>query len=214
MLCFQLLQAQDTIVKRNGNKLIVKLVEVNPDNVRYKRLDYQEGPVFTLSKQEIKLLIYPNGIHESFENYVPPVVKEAILSPPAIDLSIQPSGSKYYYKERRISEPDMLAIVSKQNDKKINLMIKKVEEKKFIQMTTMILSLPIFITGLYLYAANTPRRSKRGSTTPTTSAEMRVNGEYLMLAGVACELVSISFKLNRTKHAHMVVDAYNAYIIH
>ena len=213
LLSFQFLKAQDTITKRNGEKLVVKLVEVNPDNVRYRRFDYQDGPVFTLSKQEIKILVYANGKSESFENYVAPVVNAAALPP--IDLTMQSTGNKYYYKERRIAEPDMLAIASKQNDKKINLMIKRTENLKFIQKTAGTVSIPVFVYGLILYAANGPRRSRRGSPPPSStaaSAQARMNGEYIMLGGITCELVCIAFKFDRSKHAHMVVDAYNKLI--
>ena len=57
-----LCKAQDTIVKRNGEKVTVKLMEVNPNDVRYKRLDYLEGPLFTVQKQDIKFIVYANGI--------------------------------------------------------------------------------------------------------------------------------------------------------
>src|ERR1017187_2864965 len=68
---FHLLTAQDTIFKRDGEKLIVKLKEVNPGDVRYIRFDYQSGPLYTLLKQEIKYIVYSNGLKESFENYSP-----------------------------------------------------------------------------------------------------------------------------------------------
>ena len=205
---FQFLKAQDTIVKRNGEKLIVKLAEVNLNDVRYKRLDLPDGPLYTLPKQEIKIVIYYNGIKESFENFVPPVVNSNSMP---FDLSMQSSGDKYYFKERKIEEPDMLAVVGKLGDKKINLMIKKVNDLKFIQKTTMIVSIPLFIFGAYTYFKNAPRRTRRAPSATTTAklAQGRMNGEYLMLGAITCDIVSISFKLSRIKHAHMVVDAYN-----
>lgn len=204
----QLLQAQDTLVKRNGEKLMVKMMEVNPTDVHYKRSDLPDGPLYTLQKEEIKVVIYSNGIKESFENYIPQVVKEKAVP---VDLSMQSSGNKYYFKEHRIAEPDMLAVASKPNDKKINLMIKKVDELKFIEKTTMIASIPIFIFGYYVYLKNQPRRTRRqvAATTTAKQAQGRMNGEYLMLGAITCEIVSVSFKFSRTKHAHMVVDTYN-----
>lgn len=204
------IKAQDTIVKRNGDKLIVKLIEVNPHDVRYKRLDYIEGPLFKLQKQDIKLIVYGNGIKDSFENYVaPPAMNENFQAP---DLSMQTSGMFYYYKERRITEPDMLAVAKKINDPKINLMIKKVEEKKFIQNATMIASVPLFISGFYLYAANLPTK-RRSSISNSSRINAQQNGKYLMLGALGCDLVSICFLFDRKRHDTIVLNAYNKKIV-
>ena len=218
VLCFSflllplLIKAQDTIVKRDGEKIIAKLAEVNPNNVRYKRFDYQDGPMFTLQKEEIKFIIYANGVKDIFENYVPPPVVRENFS--ALDLSIQATGKYYYYKERRISEPEMLVISGKLKDPKINLIIKKVEDKKFIQNVTAIGSIPLFVSGLYIYEANRPTRSRRGRPSISNSSKVQAqkNGEYLMLAGLACDIASVSFMFDRRKHDHIVVNVYNEYI--
>ena len=203
------IKAQDTIVTRNGEKIISKLMEVNPTNVRYKRFDYQDGPLFTLEKQDIKFIVYANGMKDSFKNYVPPTpIKEKI---PAIDLSMQTSGKYYYYKERRIGEPDMLAIAGKLNDPKINLMIKKTEEKKLIQNVTRIAGIPIFISGFYIYESNRPKRTRRAPAPISTPSHIQAqkNGEYLMLGALGSELASVYFTIDRRRHDHIVVDAYN-----
>lgn len=203
-------KAQDTIIKRDGAKIVVKLTEVNPDNVRYKKFDYLDGPVFTLQKEEINYLAYSNGTKESFENYVPPVIKGNI-SPP--DLSMQTTGKYYYYKERRISEPDMLAIAGKLKDPKLDLMIKKVEEKRFIQNVSLATSVPLFLSGAYIYEKNRPIRSRRRPPTQSSAkAQAQKNGEYLMLGALACDVVSVSFMFDRRNHAHILVNAYNQYL--
>jgi hypothetical protein len=203
------IKAQDTIVTRNGETIISKLVEVNPTNVRYKRFDYQDGPLFMLEKQDLKFIVYVNGMKDSFENYVAPPAP--VIKFPAIDLTMQTSGKHYYYKERRIGEPDMLAIAGKLNDPKINLMIKKTEEKKLVQNITAIAGIPLFISGFYIYESNRPKRSHRGSTSVSSSSHIQAqkNGEYLMLGAVASELASFYFSIDRRRHAHIVVDAYN-----
>ncbi|MFI5163832.1 MAG: hypothetical protein ACHQHP_01145 [Bacteroidia bacterium] len=206
------LKAQDTLVKRNGEKLIVKLVEVNPTDIRYKRFDYQEGPLFTLPKEEIKFIIYANGAKESFESYVPPVAKEI-----APDLSIQSTGKYYYYKGKKVREADMLDITGKLGDKKTNLAIKKTENIKFLQEVTLIGGIGVFVTGWYIYLSNFPRRVRRGYTGTTSNAsrlQAQKNGEYLMLGALGSEIVSIGLRFDRRRHAHIVMDLYNKAIIH
>src|ERR1035437_9810916 len=88
-LYFSFVQAQDTIVKRNEEKVIAKIMEVNQSDIKYKRFDYQDGPTFTVVKWELKYVVYGNGAKESFENYSAPLNK-VVQSP--IDLSFQPAG--------------------------------------------------------------------------------------------------------------------------
>ena len=206
--------SQDTIVKRNGEKLIVKIMEVNTDNIRYKKTDYIEGPLFMLLKQDISSITYSNGSKDSFENYVPPAVpKQNFVLP---DLSIQTSGKFYYYKERKITERDMLAVAGKVNDPKLNLIIKSVDQKRFIQNMTLAGGITLFVVGLDIYARNQPSRGRgRGAPRqPTTSAQTQGqnNGKYLMLGGLACEVASIYFVFDRRKQAHILVGAYNKMI--
>lgn len=205
-LFVQIVRAQDTIVKRNGDRVIAKVTEVDPAEIKYKRFDIPDGPVYVLPKEQIKFVIYANGTKESFEDYVP----EKINVAPLLDLTISPSGWKYFYKDRRITEPDMLAVANKLGDKKINLAVKKTEQIKFIQDITLVGGALVFIAGYYLYRTNAPVRSRRGRpSTTTASQQKRMNGEYMMLGGLTCEFVSIGFRFNRKKHAHLVMDAYN-----
>lgn len=207
------LHAQDTILKRNGERMIVKLTEINTTEAKYKRLDYLEGPVFVIPLQEISFLMYANGTKESYENFTPTVAKPTFVPQ---DLTILPSGKYYYYKERKITERDMLAVTKNYNDDKINLMIKTVERDRFIQNITTDASVLCGVSGLYLFVKNQPKRGRRGGGGPPTQSTAQVqgqkNGEYLMLTALACEMASIYFVFDRKKNAHILVGAYNRLI--
>src|SRR5207237_3141070 len=95
-------------------------------------------------------------------------------------------------KEHRISESDMLAITGKLEDKKINLAIKKTEEKRFWEDATLIAGPLVFFPGLYVYYANRPRRSRRGGRPSTNTYAMqhaRTNAQYMMWSGLGREVV-------------------------
>jgi hypothetical protein len=57
----------DIITLRNESKLEVIIQEVDENNVKYKKITDQEGPVFTLRKTEIASIRYGNGEVETFE---------------------------------------------------------------------------------------------------------------------------------------------------
>lgn len=58
--------SQDIIVKKDSTKLISKLLEINPQKIKYNRFDNLEGPIYVISKNDVAYIIYSNGIKESF----------------------------------------------------------------------------------------------------------------------------------------------------
>ncbi|WP_439880826.1 hypothetical protein ACSX1A_16930 [Pontibacter sp. MBLB2868] len=59
-------QAQDLLLKRNGDEIQVKVQEIGLDVIKYKRFDNQEGPIFTIAKQDVFMIKYENGTKEVF----------------------------------------------------------------------------------------------------------------------------------------------------
>ena len=59
--------AQDVIITRDAKKIEAKVVEVNVDNIRYRRFEYPDGPLYTLLKSEIASILYESGQIETFE---------------------------------------------------------------------------------------------------------------------------------------------------
>ena len=60
--------AQDSILKINGEIISAKILEIGTDNVKYKKFSNIDGPLYTISKDEIKEIIFENGDKESFSN--------------------------------------------------------------------------------------------------------------------------------------------------
>ena len=56
--------AQDVIVKRNGEELQCKILEVSKNEVKYKRWTNQDGPSFAEKKSDIFMIKYENGEKE------------------------------------------------------------------------------------------------------------------------------------------------------
>jgi hypothetical protein len=58
--------AQDIITKKNGEDIAAKISEVTHTEVRYKRFDNLEGPIFSILKSEILMIRYANGTKDIF----------------------------------------------------------------------------------------------------------------------------------------------------
>lgn len=83
-VCLSPTFAQDTIVKRNGDTIIAKIVEINPLEVKYKKFSFLDGPTYVEQKSFIKMIAYLGGRKEFFEQQVAQVQQETI-APPASD---------------------------------------------------------------------------------------------------------------------------------
>lgn len=57
---------QDLIIKKNSETIKAKVIEVNKDDIKYKKWDNLEGPTYTLQKSDINSIVYKNGDAEIF----------------------------------------------------------------------------------------------------------------------------------------------------
>ena len=60
--------AQDVIVKNDGTIIKSKILEVGTTEVRYKKFNNLDGPVYSLRKSDILSLNYENGDTDSFQD--------------------------------------------------------------------------------------------------------------------------------------------------
>ena len=60
--------AQDVIVKKDGSTILSKVLEVNTDDIKYKKFSNLNGPTYTMSKADILAVNYENGEKDSFDS--------------------------------------------------------------------------------------------------------------------------------------------------
>ncbi len=63
--------AQDIMTKKDGTDIQVKVLEVNPNDIRYVLFEEQDGPVYTIRKNEVMMIRYSSGRSEVFQNGSP-----------------------------------------------------------------------------------------------------------------------------------------------
>jgi hypothetical protein len=69
------IKAQDVITLKDGSEIKAKVTEINTLEVRYKKWDNPEGPVFVIEKSNIFMIKYENGTKD--------IVNPIQQSPPA-----------------------------------------------------------------------------------------------------------------------------------
>ncbi|MDR0812024.1 MAG: hypothetical protein LBN23_07130 [Paludibacter sp.] len=65
-LIFGTAAAQDLIIKSNGDSVQAKLLEISSKEIKYKRFNNPDGPLYTLSTSEVKRIKYESGLIEEY----------------------------------------------------------------------------------------------------------------------------------------------------
>ena len=66
MLLFtNIITSQDVITKKTGEDIRSKIIEVTQNEVKFKKFDNIDGPIFSMLKSEILMVRYKNGTKDS-----------------------------------------------------------------------------------------------------------------------------------------------------
>jgi hypothetical protein len=57
----QFLFAQDTIYKMNHEKVMAKIREINPTQIKYVPSEYPNGPVYVINKTDVEKIVFSDG---------------------------------------------------------------------------------------------------------------------------------------------------------
>lgn len=106
-LCFSWVSgnSQDLLYTTTGKKLPVKVIEINPKDVVYKEEGNSDGPSYIISKSDIVLIQFSNGltqvVNENPESYSP--AKEELVVPKPVVQSDKPKPNLYYLNPNLVS---------------------------------------------------------------------------------------------------------------
>ena len=63
-----IIHAKDTLSMRSGENILVKVIEVGATEVKFKKLDNLNGPIFSILKSDLLMIRYENGTKEDFSS--------------------------------------------------------------------------------------------------------------------------------------------------
>ncbi|GEM_PF-3431850 len=70
--------SQDVIIKKNGDKIDAKVVEITTTTIKYRSWTQQDGPLRNIEIKDVKEVIYDDGTWDNFEDAEPPSANEDI----------------------------------------------------------------------------------------------------------------------------------------
>ncbi len=60
--------SQDIIIKNDKTELKVKVLELTDDVIKYRKFEMLDGPIYSIKKLDVFMIIYKNGTKEYIEN--------------------------------------------------------------------------------------------------------------------------------------------------
>jgi hypothetical protein len=66
---FGFIHAQDLLIMRNGDDLKVKVLEITPTEIKYKKFESPEGVLYVIRKSDAFMVKYENGTKDVFNRY-------------------------------------------------------------------------------------------------------------------------------------------------
>jgi hypothetical protein len=86
--------SQDIITTKSGEDILAKISEVGHTEIKYKKFDNQDGPMFTLLKSDVLMIRYENGTKDIFTEEP----KNNTIMPPKVSIpSLNTQDNKLFY---------------------------------------------------------------------------------------------------------------------
>ncbi|WP_288425797.1 hypothetical protein [uncultured Spirosoma sp.] len=83
-------RAQDVIMKADQTEISAKVIEITENEVKYKPFTRQDGPIYSLKKSDIFVIIYKDGTREKFGTTAAPVYGQTPILPPETPATTPP----------------------------------------------------------------------------------------------------------------------------
>jgi hypothetical protein len=124
----QLSFSQDTLIKYSGDKIIVKVLEITSTEIKYKKIDFQDGPTYVENKFDVQHIKFANGVKEYFERAQKPTANNDYRVNPNMFTpgKITTIGNDHYFMDGRgLGYAGLRSTIYKTGDRKImDIMVK------------------------------------------------------------------------------------------
>lgn len=203
--------AQDTIYKRNNETVIAKVLEINQTEVKYKKYNYPDGPLYIDNKSDIKMIRYAGGPTEEFKAEPPPVVIRNYSTAPPDNLRIETWGGSYRYNGLMISEREAQFIMEETGDPNIISYTRQARKEKLLQFVgfgaiPLGIAAAVFYTkanvGTYNYQSGSYAKNPDKNTYLTLAATFGI-------LSIACPVEAVISKIKRNSYNVQAVRIYN-----
>lgn len=214
--------AQDTIFLKNDQRIAATIIEVSSTEVKYKRFEISDGPIYIEKKSLITKIKYKNGFTDVFpagttttnnaddeyrqskedskQNEYKPISKYPDLS--------EWGRGKYMYGDKVIGERKMHRVLLSLNDIKITEQIMNARQAralKYIGFATIPLAIGSIV---YAIRADNTNYFYSRSVSAYTRERYKKNSAILGGGAVLCLGASIYFGVDRKNKNRRAIELY------
>lgn len=114
-VCYSNMFSQDTLFHKSGEIQAVKVSEINPQLIKYKKFENLNGPVYSISISDVQRIKYSGGQIDSFNVALTP----AVIATPTIPVAENSTrkkmsciGSQIFIDEYQIGTDELLGIIN------------------------------------------------------------------------------------------------------
>ncbi len=202
--------SQDTLLFRNGSSIISKVLEITPIEIKYKKIENVDGPLYIVNREDVKFINYKNGSIDSFAQIKPwfkLVVKSEkqsrkdIIEEPVRSSKIVKCGRLYFLNNDAYSESQILSEMKSANIPEINLHIRKSKLARGFQNVGFI-AIPAVAIGFVSIITS------QDSYFTSRNKKAENFGIAMLAFSAACLTTSIVLKNNRQKHNEIALRMY------
>lgn len=195
---------QDTIITRKGEKILGKVLEVSPKEIKYKKVGNNEGPLYVEEKSVVIKIKYSNGSVDSF-----PEIKPWLLSSSKTEIipvlktypELKKIGNRYWYGDKVLSENEMQDVLLHLDNSRITEQVRIAKQAKKWQYIGF-LAIPLgIISAGYLIAG----------LDPGTGANYETPSRVFIGLAAVCVGASFHFKISRKQKNAQAVRLYKQY---
>lgn len=211
--------SQDTIIKNNGDVILVKITEINPTEIKYKKFDYQDGPVYVDNKSEIQTIKYSNGIKEEFAKEQSHLLKLDTLKtssnsngPP--QNKIYANGPLFVLGNKVMNERRFHRMLLAKKDKDLSLLVRKAKVSKgmeFIGFAAIPSGIAAAGFAFFYMGAASGSGPYASSALSSISQEQFYSYAALALSAVtiSCPIISEIYKHRKVRCNRNAIEIYN-----
>jgi hypothetical protein len=154
--------AQDLIIKKNGDEVKGKVLEINTNEIKYKALENMDGPVYSILKSNVFMVKYENGVKEvitSTDNNqntlspTNPTPNQSALNwsntQPTLQ-KIEFRDGKYYQNGYQLTNSKLYSILNSATDTKVVNFSRQARQADKSGNGLIIASIPLLSAGLLI----------------------------------------------------------------
>lgn len=207
-------QAQDTIVKTSGDRIVAKITEVGTNAITYKKWENQEGPNFVDFKTDIVYIRFSNGQKQAFNNKEAAI--NSVKAPAATGVEnvtgknkIEFMNKKYTLNGQKIGRRDVDRLLSKSTNPAVQIAFKTAKTTKTIQKIIGITSIPSTIGGGIATISTLSAAVHDSKAGPGIGAGSITNLATSFVGMLALPITNKILKNRRDKLYDKTIDLYN-----